>query len=83
MTRIRNTSTSTASSAAYHIVFKDGQYKVFDKAGRFRVGFATLPAAQTYIVQRSGAPSHNKALSDEGQTAVLCVIERQGKLFGE
>ena len=45
----------SASSAAYHIVFKDGQYRVFDKAGKFRVGFATLPAAQTYIDMRSGA----------------------------
>lgn len=54
----------SASSAAYHIVYRDGQYKVFDKAQRFRVGFATLPAAQAYIDQRSGAASHNKALSD-------------------
>lgn len=65
MRKLNNsTQTGTAKSAAYHIVYKDGQYRVFDKAGRFRVGFATLPAAQTYIDLRSGAPSHNNALSD-------------------
>ena len=83
MTRIRNTSTSTASSAAHHIVSGDGQYKVFDKAGRFRwvchVACRLRPTSSSV----AAAPSHNKALSDEGQTAVLCVIERQGKLFGE
>lgn len=48
----------SASSAAYHIVYKDGQYKVFDKAQRFRVGFTTLPAAQAYIESRTA--SHGK-----------------------
>lgn len=51
--KLHSTRTGSASSAAYHIVFKDGQYRVFDKAGRFRVGFATLPAAQTYIDLRT------------------------------
>lgn len=58
----------SASSAAYHIVYKDGMYKVFDKAGRFRVGFATLPAAQTYVASRTAPPSHNNALSDGPST---------------
>jgi hypothetical protein len=61
----------SANSAAYHIVYREGQYKVFDKAGRFRVGFATLPAAQTYIDMRSGAASHNNALSDEGMKVAV------------
>ena len=70
MTRPRIHSTAphgSAKSADYHIVYRDGQYKVFDKAQRFRVGFATLPAAQAYIDTRSGAPSHNNALSDDRQ----------------
>jgi len=61
-------STATQGSAAYHIVYKDGMYKVFDKAGRFRVGFATLPAAQTYVASRTAPPSHNNALSDGPST---------------
>ena len=61
---LNSTRTGSAKSADYHIVYRDGLYKVYDKAGRFRVGFATLPTAQTYIEQRSAAPSHNKALSD-------------------
>ena len=51
--------TGSGSSAAYHIAYRDGLYRVFDKAGRFRVGFATLPAAKAYIeasaLSRAGA----------------------------
>lgn len=43
----------SAKSAAYHIAYRDGQYKVYDKTGKFRLGFATLPAAQAYIDTRS------------------------------
>lgn len=57
----RTGSARPANADAYHIAFKDGLYRVYDKAGRFRVGFATLPAAQTYI---AGRTSHNNALSD-------------------
>lgn len=54
----RTGSARTANSAAYHITYKDGLYRVFDKSGKFRVGFATLPAAQIYIDERTG---HAKA----------------------
>lgn len=49
----RTGSARPANGADYHIVFKGGLYRVFDKAGRFRVGFATLPAAQAYIEARA------------------------------
>lgn len=49
----RTGSARTANADAYHITYKDGMYKVFDKAGRFRISFATLPAAQTYIAGRN------------------------------
>lgn len=51
--KLNATRTGSATTAAYHIVYKDGQYRVFDKSGKFRVGFATLPAAQTYIDLRT------------------------------
>jgi hypothetical protein len=49
----RTGSSRQANTGDYHIVFKDGQYRVFDKSGKFRLGFATLPAAQTYIDGRT------------------------------
>lgn len=55
MRKFNSTQTGSANSAAYHIKFMDGQYRVFDKQGRFRVGFSTLPAAQTYIDLRTPA----------------------------
>lgn len=58
----RTGSARPANSAAYHIVYRDGLYRVFDKAGKFRVGFATLPAAQAYIEAR--ATAHGDALPD-------------------
>lgn len=60
---LHSTRLGSAKSADYHIVFKDGMYRVFDKAGKFRVGFATLPAAQTYIDGRA-AQSHNLSFSN-------------------
>jgi len=51
-----------ANAGDYHIAYKDGMYKVYDKAGRFRLSFATLPAAQTYISQRTAA-THPEAQS--------------------
>ena len=61
------TRTGSASSAAYHITYKDGLYRVFDKSGKFRLGFTTLPAAQTYIDMR--AAGHRTAASLEAQTS--------------
>lgn len=61
---LHSSRTGSASSAAYHITFKDGMYRVFDKAGKFRVGFATLPAAQTYIDGRTRSTDNN-ALSHQ------------------
>lgn len=55
----KHNATKTANAGDYHITYKDGMYKVFDKAGRFRLGFATLPAAQTYIAARSVAPRNS------------------------
>lgn len=82
--KLHSSRTGSARPAPdYHVKCERGRYRVYDKQQRFRCEFATLVAAQEYMAMRSGAPSHNKALSDEGQTAVLCVIERQGKLFGE
>ena len=60
--KLNSARTGSANSAAYHIVYREGQYKVFDKAQRFRVGFATLPAAQAYIDSRT-AHAHNPAVS--------------------
>lgn len=57
----------SARCADYHIKFERGRYSIYDKQQRFRCAFATLPAAQAYIDQRSGAASHNNALSDERQ----------------
>lgn len=37
----------------WHIVLKDGHYKVYDPAGRFRLGFATQAAADAYIAQHT------------------------------
>jgi hypothetical protein len=61
--KLNATRTGSASSAAYHIVYRDGQYKVFDKAQRFRLGFATLPAAQAYIDMRSAHRNSQLATS--------------------
>ena len=61
-------SARTANADAYHIVYKDGMYRVFDKAGRFRMSFATLPAAQTYIDGRARS-TDNTALSQLEVTA--------------
>ena len=60
--KLHSSRTGSANSAAYHITFKDGLYRVFDKAGRFRVGFATLPAAQAYIESRT-AQAHNPVIA--------------------
>ena len=59
--------TGSASNAAYHVVYREGQYKVFDKAQRFRCSFATMPAAQAYIDMRTAG--HRTAASLEAQTA--------------
>lgn len=62
--KLNATRTGSANAAAYHIVYKDGQYRVFDKGGKFRIGFATLPAAQSAPVsamahwQRGPGGSH-------------------------
>ncbi len=58
LSKLHSSRTGSARPAEYHIVFRDGMYKVFDKAQRFRVGFATLPAAQAYIESRTA--SHSK-----------------------
>ena len=60
--------TGSASNAAYHVVYREGQYKVFDKAQRFRCSFATMPAAQAYIESRT-AQSHNLAISNLQEAA--------------
>lgn len=65
--KLNATRTGSANSAAYHIVYKDGQYRVFDKGGKFRIGFATLPAAQAYIDMR--ATGHRTATTLEAQTS--------------
>ena len=65
--KLNATRTGSANAAAYHIVYKDGQYRVFDKGGKFRIGFATLPAAQTYIDMR--AAGHRTATTPEAQTS--------------
>ena len=44
-------------------MYKDGRYKVFDKAQRFRVSFATPDAANAYIEQRTAG--HRTAASLE------------------
>ena len=64
--KLNSASTGSAKSAAYHIVFKDGMYRVFDKAGKFRVGFATRPAAQTYIEQRASTGNNPLSLQEVG-----------------
>lgn len=61
---LHSSQTGSAKTADYHIVFKDGQYKVFDKAQRFRLSFATMPAAQSYIESRT-ARSTDNALSPQ------------------
>lgn len=56
--KLNTTQTHSAQSGAtvgYHIIYKEGSYRVYDKGGRFRLAFATLPAAQTYINLRVGA----------------------------
>lgn len=65
MKSLNSTWTTSAKSADYHIVYRDGQYKVFDKAQRFRVGFATQPAAEAYIESRTARSTDNKALSQQ------------------
>ena len=55
--QLHSVRTGSARPAEYHIVYKDGRYKVFDKAQRFRVSFATPDAANAYIEQRT-AKSH-------------------------
>ena len=57
-------SPTTVHPAEFTIRFKDGLFRIYDKQQRFRCGFATQALAQEYVNQRSGAPSHNKALSD-------------------
>ena len=59
-----STRTGSAKPAEYTIKQQGGQWRIYDKQHRFRCGFATLLAAQEYVAMRSGAPSHNKALSD-------------------
>lgn len=65
---LHSSRTGNAKAADYHIVFKDGQYKVYDKAGRFRLTFATMPAAQAYIDGRI-SQSHNLAISNLPEAA--------------
>lgn len=65
---LHSSRTGSARAAEYHIVYRDGVYKVFDKAGRFRLSFATLPAAQTYIESRT-SQSHNLAISNLPEAA--------------
>ncbi|MGB2787900.1 MAG: hypothetical protein WBC13_01065, partial [Dokdonella sp.] len=62
---LHSSRTGSAKAADYHIVFKDGQYKVFDKAQRFRLSFATMPAAQSYIESRTARSTDNNALSQQ------------------
>lgn len=61
--KLNATRTGSASSAAYHIVYKDGLYRVFDKSGKFRLGFATPDAANAYIEQRTAG--HHTAATQE------------------
>ncbi len=59
---LHSSRTGNAKAAEYHIVYRDGVYKVFDKAQRFRLSFATMPAAQSYIESRTARGTDNKAL---------------------
>jgi hypothetical protein len=59
--QLHSARTGSARAADYHIVYRDGMYKVYDKAQRFRVSFATIPAAQAYIDGRT-AQSHHLAI---------------------
>lgn len=61
--QLHSARTGSARPAEYHIVYKDGRYKVFDKAQRFRVSFATPDAANAYIEQRTAG--HRTAASLE------------------
>lgn len=49
----RTGSARTANADAYHITYKDGLYRVYDKNGKFRVSFATQAAADAYITGRT------------------------------
>lgn len=57
--KLNSTRTGSSHRPApdYHIIYRDGMYKVFDKAQRFRCSFATPDAANAYIEQRT-AKSH-------------------------
>lgn len=56
-----------AATVPNHVVYKDGMYRVFDKAGRFRVSFATPNAANAYIEQRTAG--HRTAASQKARTS--------------
>lgn len=42
-----------ADQGEYHIVARNGQFKVFDKRGHFRIGYPTRQQAEQYIRERS------------------------------
>ena len=65
--KLNATRTGSANTAAFHITYKDGLYRVFDKSGKFRLGLTTLPAAQTYIDMRTAG--HRTAATLEAQTS--------------
>ncbi len=55
---LHNARTGSARPAEYHIVFRDGMYKIFDKAQRFRCSFATPAAANAYVASRTASRSN-------------------------
>ncbi len=65
--KLNATRTGSANTAAFHITYKDGLYRVFDKSGKFRLGFATPDAANAYIEQRTAG--HRTAATLEAQTS--------------
>ncbi len=50
---MKRTTQRRAEQSDYHIVERDGQYKVFDKRGHFRIGYPTRQQAEQYINERS------------------------------
>lgn len=62
-------STSSANTTKFHIVFKNDQYRVFDKKGLFRRSFSTKKLAEVWIEDQC-ASTHNKRLSAQEPAAL-------------
>lgn len=62
---------SSNTHTAYTIVPKDGQYRVFDKQGKYRRSFATQALAAAWIAAQAGHKQPKRPADQERAAATV------------